>query len=50
MEFDPDENNLFINTVEPRYSGYSDSFRQQAKSHYMEESHYFEVHYIEVLL
>ena len=26
-------------TVIPRYS---DSFRQQTKSHYMEESHYFE--------
>ena len=28
-------------TVEPRYS---DSFRQQAKSHCIEESHYFEVY------
>ena len=30
----------YRNTVEPRYS---DSFHQQAKSHYIEESHYFEV-------
>ena len=29
-----------FSTVEPRYSV---SFRQQAKSHYIEESHYFEV-------
>ena len=28
-------------TVEPRYS---DSFGQQAKSHYIKESHYFQVY------